>query len=135
MPNRQGKIHGPHDPHLYLREENIVNNEAGKTYSDPLIGNMAGAMNSLSAGTQANREPKASQLLHAIQQMESVLDRLCALRDMVEQGNIPRTEGPQDCPAPFEPSVANLLSEGPQVLQGQHNRMMDVITQIESTLF
>lgn len=110
----------------YTPEHDLQRRDSAQVYSDPQLGSMA--------GTQANREPKAHHLLHAIQSMEIVVERLCALRDTIEQGNVPRT-GPQDCPAPFEPSVANLLSEGPQIIQGQHTRMMDVITQIESTLF
>lgn len=97
----------------------------------------ASEVNTLSQGSVAGaqREPKAHQLLGQIHSMENVIDRLCSLRDNVEQGNIPRTSGPADCPAPFEPSVANVLTEGPGILQGQHNRMMDVIAQIESALF
>lgn len=80
------------------------------------------------------REPKAATLMAQIGRMEHIVERLCHLRDRIQNGNIPMgsTSTKQDSLAP---TVAAALTEGPQMLQTNFNQMTDIIDQIESELF
>ena len=82
----------------------------------------------------AEREPKASALMSQIYRMDNVVERLCHVRDRIQNGDIPMgsTTTKQDSLAP---TIAAVLTEGPQILQTNFNQMNDIIDQIESELF
>ena len=95
--------------------------------ADPMLGSMA--------GNAAQREPKAVIMMQRIDRFESVISRLCSLRDRIQNGdNVPTGVDDKVQENPL-PTVATVLNEGPEILQIQYNKMNDLIEQIESELF
>lgn len=82
----------------------------------------------------AEREPKAVALMSQIHRMEHVVERLCHVRDRIQNGNIPMGSQTTSKDS-LAPTVAAVLTEGPQLLQTNFNQMNDIIDSIEAELF
>lgn len=97
---------------------------------------MATRVNQLSqsAGCEVEREPKAAALMSQITRMDHIVERLCHLRDRVQNGNIPMGSSPSK-PDSMAPTVSAVLTEGPNMLQTTFNQMNDILDQVESELF
>ncbi len=83
----------------------------------------------------AAREPKATILIDRIKQMDIVVNRLQLLRDKIVEGNIPRPGNDKEASIDPAPTLAMVLNDGPEMLQGTFNVLTNLIDQIEQELF
>jgi len=115
-------------------DPNSQRNSPEDNYAKQQAAGMASRVNSM-VGQGADREPKAVVLMDRIYRMESVINRLCTLRDRIQQGNIPLITGAEPKRDSLAPTISSVLNEGPEILQVQFNQMNDIIEGIELELF
>ncbi len=86
-------------------------------------------------GSVAARESKATVLMDRIKQMGIVVNRIQLLRDKIVEGDTPCPDNDKDSAIDPAPTLAMVLNDGPEMLQGTFNVLTDLIDQIEQELF